>query len=228
MQVIKRNGQKVDFNPNKIQIALTKANSKVSDENKLDELKLTYITDCVVERIKNKDTITVEEIQDEVEKELVSNNAYYVAKEYITYRQLHNISRENYEALMSEIAEKLSATNVQNQNANMDEHSFGGRMGEANSVVMKQFALNYRMSKMARENHLNNIIYTHDLDSYELGMHNCLTIPYDKLLKNGFDTRNSDIRPAQSINSAFQLIAVLMQLQSLQQFGKILCRSKTL
>ena len=60
-----------------------------------------------------------------------------------------------------------------------------------------------------------------DLDSYEIGMHNCLSIPFDKLLKNGFSTRQTDVRPANSVNTAFQLVAVIFQLQSLQQFGGV-------
>ena len=113
------------------------------------------------------------------------------------------------------------ATNVQNQNANLDEHSFGGRMGEARSELMKDYAINYLLSDMARSNHLNNQVYVHDLDSYAVGMHNCLTIPFDDLLAKGFNTRQTDVRPANSVNTAFQLIAVLFQLQSLQQFGGV-------
>lgn len=60
-----------------------------------------------------------------------------------------------------------------------------------------------------------------DLDSYAVGSHNCLSIPFDKLLANGFNTRQTDIRPANSLNTAFQLIAVIFQLQSLQQFGGV-------
>ena len=74
---------------------------------------------------------------------------------------------------------------------------------------------------MARDNHLNNEIYIHDLDAYAVGMHNCLSIPFDELLANGFNTRQTDVRPANSINTAFQLVAVIFQLQSLQQFGGV-------
>ena len=59
-----------------------------------------------------------------------------------------------------------------------------------------------------------------DLDSYAIGQSNCITLPLDDLLKNGFKTRQTDVRPAKSINTAFQLVAVLFQLQSLQQFGR--------
>lgn len=74
---------------------------------------------------------------------------------------------------------------------------------------------------MSRNNHLNNEIYIHDLNSYAVGMHNCLSIPFDKLLANGFNTRQTDVRPAQSVSTAFQLVAVIFQLQSLQQFGGV-------
>ena len=98
---------------------------------------------------------------------------------------------------------------------------FGGRLGEAASFVTKQYALDHLMSKMAVRNHLNNEIYTHDLDSYALGSHNCLSIPFDKLLAEGFNTRQADVRPAGSVDTAFQLVAVIFQLQSLQQFGGV-------
>ena len=86
---------------------------------------------------------------------------------------------------------------------------------------MRQYALEYCISPKFRDNHLNNRIYIHDLDSYAVGMHNCLSIPFDDLLANGFNTRQTDVRPANSINTAFQLIAVIFQLQSLQQFGGV-------
>ena len=123
--------------------------------------------------------------------------------------------------LFNLIKEKIEGINIQNQNANVDEMSFGGRMGEARSELTKAYALNNIVSEMARNNHLNNEVYIHDLDSYAVGEHNCLTIPFDELLAKGFNTRQTDVRPAQSINTAFQLLAVIFQLQSLQQFGGV-------
>jgi ribonucleoside-triphosphate reductase len=87
--------------------------------------------------------------------------------------------------------------------------------------MTKDYALNYIVSDMARKNHLENMIYIHDLDNYAVGSHNCLTIPFDKLLAEGFNTRQCDIRPANSVNTAFQLVAVIFQLQSLCQFGGV-------
>ena len=74
---------------------------------------------------------------------------------------------------------------------------------------------------MARKNHEENMIYQHDMDHYMTGDHNCLSIPFDKLLAEGFKTRQTDVRGANSVNTAMQLVAVIFQLQSLQQFGGV-------
>ena len=144
-----------------------------------------------------------------------------VAKAYIKYREQRTKERNWNNKMMRAARKKLAGSHIENQNANVDEHSFGGRRGEFDSIISKQYALDNCMSKMARENHLNNEIYIHDLDTYAVGMHNCLSVPFDDLLANGFNTRQTDVRPANSINTAFQLVAVLFQLQSLQQFGGV-------
>lgn len=166
-------------------------------------------------------TLKVEEIQDIVEKKLMASKYKDVAKNYMNYRYLRTMARSQYKELMDSIAEKLTAKNIQNQNANVDEASFGGRMGEANDVITRRYALEYLVSPMAKANHENNEIYIHDLNAYAVGSHNCLSIPFDDLLAKGFNTRQTDVRPAQSVNTAFQLVAVIFQLQSLQQFGGV-------
>jgi ribonucleoside-triphosphate reductase len=147
--------------------------------------------------------MNVEEIQDLVEKYLMRSERPDVAKAYIRYRYKKEVAREFKHDFIDAIGEKLEARNVQNQNANIDEHSFGGRIGEASSVMTKRYALDYIMSDMAKRNHLENRIYIHDLDAYAVGMHNCLSIPFDKLLAEGFNTRQTDVRPAGSISTAF-------------------------
>ena len=218
--VIKRNGEKVPFDSHKIYDAVLKAFNEVfpthCDRNK-DNSK--FVTTRVCERIV-EDTMSVEDIQDIVEDVLMGYDKA-VAKAYITYRYRRSMARDEYKALMNDVKEKLSANNVQNQNANVDEYSFGGRIGEAADLVMKRYALEYCMSDMARNNHLNNEIYVHDLSNYPVGNHNCMSIPFDDLLAKGFNTRQTDVRPAQSVNTAFQLLAVIFQLQSLQQFGGV-------
>ena len=144
-----------------------------------------------------------------------------VARAYIRYRYKKEVARNYSNEFLGAISEKLQASNVQNQNANVDEHSFGGRMGEATELLTKRYALDFCVSPMAKANHENNEVYIHDLGAYAVGMHNCLSVPFDDLLANGFNTRQTDVRAANSANTAFQLVAVLFQLQSLQQFGGV-------
>ena len=219
MLVTKRSGRKVEFDREKIYNAIIKAFSSLYKE--IDE-KAYNCANKIASEIEslNKD-LSVEEIQDIVEKKLMASSYKDVAKVYINYRYLHSMARNQYKELMDAVADKLMAKNVQNQNANVDEHSFGGRMGESNDVVMRNYALEYLLSPMAKANHLNNEIYIHDLNHYAVGDHNCLSIPFDDLLAKGFNTRQTDVRPAQSIGTAFQLVAVIFQLQSLQQFGGV-------
>lgn len=219
MNVTKRDGRQVPFDKRKVKLAVLKAFLEVDgEETPYAKEKAREIANYVESL--NKD-MNVEEIQDIVVGKLMGSARKDVATKYIEYRYLHSMARSQYQNLIKAISEKLTASNVQNQNANVDEHSFGGRMGEANDIVMKQYALDYCMSDMAKNNHLNNEIYIHDLNSYAVGMHNCLSIPFDDLLANGFNTRQTDVRPAQSINTAFQLVAVIFQIQSLQQFGGV-------
>ena len=222
MQYIKkRDGRLVKFNKNKIVDAILGAFKEVDGEVSPYALeKANKIADYVEKQSKNK-TFTVEEVQDIVERGLMATKRKDVARRYITYREERARIRNWNSQMMDKVAIKLAASDVQNQNANVDEYSFGGRRGEADSVIFKQYALDNLVSEMARNNHLNNEIYIHDLDAYILGMHNCLTVPFDDLLAKGFNTRQTDVRPANSVNTAFQLVAVLFQLQSLQQFGGV-------
>ena len=215
-RVIKRDGREVEFDKTKIINSIDKSFAA------LGQTDSNGIAEKIAESIEAMDkTLDVDEIQNLIEAKLMASKHKDVAKAYINYRYLHKMARGQYSELMTAVAEKLTAKNVQNQNANVDEASFGGRMGEANTIVTKQYALEYLVSPMAKANHLNNEIYLHDLDHYAIGNHNCLSIPFDDLLRTGFNTRQTDVRPAQSINTAFQLIAVIFQLQSLQQFGGV-------
>lgn len=219
MQVIKRDGRKVPFDKEKIKAAVIGAFVDIDGEaSEYAKDKAREIA-AHIESF-NRD-MSVEEIQDEVERRLMASNRKDVARQYIVYRDERTRVRERNTKFMKIVMEKVSASNVQNQNANIDESSFGGRKGEADSELMRKIALDELMSPMAKANHLNNEIYVHDLDSYAVGMHNCLSLPLDDLLAKGFNTRQTDVRPAQSVNTAFQLVAVLFQLQSLQQFGGV-------
>ena len=242
MKIKKRDGRVVAFDQNKIIDAVLAAFKEVDGElSDYAYIKAGNIADYILEEAKeykraryaewektqegeldsSKLYLGVEDIQDLVEKGLMATKRKDVAKAYILYRENRNKERNKNNALIKEVGVKLQASAVENQNANVDERSFGGRRGEAANILMKQYALDYIISPMARNNHLNNEIYIHDLDSYAVGMHNCLSVPFDDLLAHGFNTRQTDVRPANSVNTAFQLVAVIFQLQSLQQFGGV-------
>ena len=219
--VIKRNGTVVPFDKDRIIVAINKAFLDV--DGTLYETDTAYdIADEIYNRALSSDiNYTVEDIQDLVEDYLMRSERKDVAKSYIRYRYKKEVARDYTDDFIVAIGEKIKGEKIENQNANVDEHSFGGRYGEAADLLMKKYALDFCVSKMARDNHNNNEIYIHDLSAYAVGMHNCLSIPFDKLLAEGFNTRQTDVRPANSVNTAFQLVAVIFQLQSLQQFGGV-------
>lgn len=220
MNVIKRDGRIVLFDKNKIKKAVLAAFKEVDHDITSEAQRKASEIASYIEKF-YKDSVSVEDIQDIVEEKLMISKRKDVAKAFIIYRNERTKVRERHTLLMKEVGEKLAASDIKNQNANIDEKSFGGRVGEASDVVLRKYALDNCMSEMAKNNHLNNEIYIHDLNSYAIGSHNCLSIPFDKLLANGFNTRQTDVRPAQSVSTALQLIAVIFQLQSLQQFGGV-------
>lgn len=222
MYIIKRDGTVVLFDKNKIINAINKAFIEVDGQLYENDTATDIAND--IESWINKcpdGSIEVEDIQDIIEDYLMQSERRDVARAYIRYRYKKEVARQKKDDFIQAIRKKLDGKDIKNQNANVDEASFGGRVGEASSVVTKQLALDYIVSPMTRKNHLENIIYTHDLDAYYVGSHNCLSIPFDDLLANGFNTRQTDVRPAGSVNTAFQLVAVIFQIQSLSQFGGV-------
>ena len=215
--ILKRSGKVEALSKKKLFDSICNANNAVSEEDRLTKKQITRITETVIAFCEDlEEPIEIDTLEDIIEKKLMEAQGYEVAKKYITYRYEKERVRNS-----KSLTEKLTASNVQNQNANVDEFSFGGRIGETASFVAKQYALDHLISKKHVHNHVNNEIYIHDLDAYAVGSHNCLSIPFDKLLKEGFNTRQTDVRPAGSINTAMQLVAVIFQLQSLQQFGGV-------
>ena len=221
MSVIKRDGSTVSFDASKIINAINKAFVEVDGQLYENDTATDIALEIGKVVLNSPIDVEVETIQNWVEDYLMRSERQDVARAYIRYRYKKEVARKIQDDFIAPIKEKLEASDVQNQNANVDEHSFGGRMGEAASYMTKQYALDYLLSDMARENHINNEIYIHDLDHYALGDHNCLSIPFDDLLAKGFNTRQTDVRPAGSVNTACQLVAVIFQLQSLQQFGGV-------
>jgi ribonucleoside-triphosphate reductase len=175
MLIVKRDGTKVLFNKQKVIDAVNKALYEVDGclyETETAEEIGEAVEAHVLGAEMIGETLTVEDIQDRVEDYLMQSERRDVARAYIRYRYKKEVARNYKDDFITAIGEKLSASNVQNQNANLDEKSFGGRIGEASSYMTKDYALNYIVSDMARKNHLENMIYIHDLDAYAVGSHN--------------------------------------------------------
>ena len=221
MKVIKRNGELQEFDFQKIKNAIEKAFVATGRpgvpciffENLEHWFKL--IADGC-------ETTTVEKIQDIVEKHLMFEKYFDVAKAYILYRFEHSKIREGYNELLTKIYDRLHATNVENANANVDEHTFSGREKEASSDLQKYLAFNAGgVSKLMADCHKDMLIYQHDAEKTLLGQHNCLFLDFNEVFTHGFITRNGDVRPPTSYSTACQLVAVAFQCQSQVQFGGV-------
>ena len=216
IEVIKRDGRLKPFDKQKIVEAILKA---MHECGKQDDDCANKIADRIAENVGSQ--VSVEAIQDKVELELMKSKHKDVAKEYIKYREKRNQERRRNNTLNKRIEEVLLCKNIQNQNANVDEHSFSGRKFESANVLHKEVALSAFMRPEIAQAHKESRIYIHDLSEYDIGDHNCLFCDLPQLLHNGFQTRNGDVRPANSFSTACQLVAVIFQIQSQIQFGGV-------
>lgn len=218
MKVKKYNKKTENFEVEKIEESIKKASAESKEQ--IPDFMIKRIAKQIEEELsKDKNTVSVCEISKLVENKLM-NNYKETARCYITYHYEREKEHIYDSQLLKAFKSKLDGTNIENSNANCDENSFSGRMNEAARVLLKDNALE-NMSKKFRDNHNDNKVYIHDLDSYSSGMHNCLSIPFDNLFKDGVTIKQTDLRGPRSISTAMQLVAVLMQIQSLQQFGGV-------
>lgn len=221
MKVIKRNGEIQEFDFQKIKNAVEKAFVATGRPGVpfIFFENLEHWFDLLSNGIEE---ISVENIQNIVEKHLMFEKYFDVAKAYILYRFEHSKIREGYSELLTKIYDRLHATNVENANANVDENTFSGREKEASSDLQKYLAFNAGgVSKLMADCHNNMLIYQHDAEKTLLGMHNCLFLNFNEVFANGFTTRNGDVRPPSSYSTACQLVAVAFQCQSQVQFGGV-------
>lgn len=217
-EIKKRDGRLEPFDASKIVSAITKAMLQAGE---VDEDVALRIASKVANSPQIDSIVDVERIQDMVEDGLMGSRCKKTAKAYIKYRERRNQERQKNNDLNKQIEDILLCNNVQNQNANVDEHSFGGRKFESANVLHKNIALNVFIRPQVAQAHRESRIYLHDLSEYDIGSHNCLFADLQRLLNNGFSTRNGDVRPANSFSTACQLIAVIFQIQSQVQYGGV-------
>lgn len=222
--VIKRDGRENPFNSEKIYVAVMKA---FNEREKKDGKAIPEKEDIAKQIAKeisesSKDKMTVEEIQDIVETKLMKSSRPEVAKDYILYRDKRTVVRDRKNKLVQKVMIRAKSQINEHSNANVDEESFSGREKEASADIGKTIALEYEgLSKEVAEAHKIMLIYQHDLEKAIYGVHNCLNLYFQEVFKNGFKTRNGDVRPPTSFSTACQLVAVAFQCQSQVQFGGV-------
>ncbi|MEG1254904.1 anaerobic ribonucleoside-triphosphate reductase [Clostridium sp.] len=220
LSIIKRDSRVKDFDMERIHIAIKKAYEEVhGDDVKFEEdyMSLESMIKTNIVSL-NKVQIFIEEIQDVVINAL-NQKDIKVARAYGDYREKRRIARDTNGDTYKKLDKVLQCSDVMNSNANVDEHSFGGRKFESANVILKRYTLDKMIKPEIAKAHIENRLYVHDLDSYATGMHNCSFPDIKKLLNNGFITRNGDVRGANGLSTAFQLVAVIFQIQSQEQFG---------
>lgn len=221
-KIIKRDGREVPYDNHKIAKAIGMAYSSVYgnlDKFGEDIGNLLRDIDNNIDWMEF-DEMGVEDIQDVVVSWLYAYDKE-VGNAYYDYREERSRIREQNTTTFKKIMSIMKAENVVNSNANVDENSFGGKKFEASGSLFKKIALDVLLPKEISKAHKENRGYVHDLDSYAVGMHNCIFTDTKKLLTEGFGTRNGDVRSANSIMTAMQLIAVIFQIQSQEQFGGV-------
>lgn len=196
--VIKRDGRVVGYNEEKIKAAIRKA--MLQTEIGEDEALIQKIADRI--GITGNERMTVEEIQDRVEVELMKSPRKEVAKRYIAYRDQRNIARRaKTRDMFLEIIEAKS-NDITRENANMNTDSPAGMMMKFASETTKPFVDDYLLSPEARDAVRNGYLHIHDKDYYPTKSLTCVQHPLDNILKYGFVAGHGESRPAKRIETA--------------------------
>jgi ribonucleoside-triphosphate reductase len=196
--VIKRDGRVVGYNEEKIKAAIRKA--MLQTEMGEDEALIQKITDRI--GVTGRERMTVEEIQDRVEVELMKSPRKEVAKRYIAYRDQRSIARRaKTRDMFLEIIEAKN-NDITRENANMNTDSPAGMMMKFASETTKPFVDDYLLSQEARDAVKNGYLHIHDKDYYPTKSLTCVQHPLDRILQHGFTAGHGESRPAKRIETA--------------------------
>ncbi|MBO5255603.1 MAG: anaerobic ribonucleoside triphosphate reductase [Opitutales bacterium] len=215
--IVKRDGNEETFTSDKIRRAITKAYNAGGINNQ--SLEIDKIVRRVVKSI-DKDRITVEEIQDIVEHELMLANPY-IAKKYIIYREWRNTERDKRTSMkrtMDGIV-SIERNDVNLSNANMSSHTPAGQMMTFASEITKDYAHKYLIGVKYARAHRNGDIHIHDLDYYPTKTTTCVQYDLEDIFERGFHTKNGSIRTPQSILSYATLATIIFQTNQNEQHG---------
>ena len=187
IKVIKRNGNEVEFKPEKLNSAIEKANMQVSRENRLTEEEIAELVDTVVSRIPEDTEISVEDIQDMVEEELYDNASFALTKAYSNYRFLKGKLRDNKfndleKNIMALFEQKETDASV--ENANKNAKLLSTQRDLAAGEISRHLVNKYILPREVQEAHQKGIIHVHDLDYRIAGITNCGLVNLEDIFTN--------------------------------------------
>ncbi|MDE6467647.1 MAG: anaerobic ribonucleoside-triphosphate reductase, partial [Muribaculaceae bacterium] len=213
--VVKRDGRVVGYNEEKIKAAIRKA--MLTTELGEDESLIQKIADRVGAH--GTERMTVEEIQDMVELELMKSPRKEVAKRYIAYRDQRSIARKaKTRDMFHEIIEAKN-NDITRENANMNTDSPAGMMMKFASETTKPFVDDYLLSSEARDAVRHNYIHIHDKDYYPTKSLTCVQHPLDNILKYGFIAGHGESRPAKRIETASIIACISLETAQNEMHG---------
>ncbi|MCH5231725.1 MAG: anaerobic ribonucleoside triphosphate reductase [Muribaculaceae bacterium] len=213
--VEKRDGRIVGYNEEKIKAAIRKA--MLATETGEDESLIQKISDRI--GMYGEERMTVEEIQDRVEFELMKSSRKDVAKRYIAYRDQRSIARKAKTRDM--FLEIINAKNndITRENANMNTDSPAGMMMKFSTETTKPFVDDYLLSPEVKEALKNNYIHIHDKDYYPTKSLTCVQHPLDNILSNGFVAGHGESRPAKRIETASVIACISLETAQNEMHG---------
>lgn len=222
--ITKRDGRRRKFSITKISSAIEaafKSSNEVFTEGDIDVLVETVIDAISAGNVK---TVNVEDVQNVIERALMDKGFHKTAKEFILYREERTRVRDTKSDIVKTIKEitesNLKSSNILRDNANESGATPAGAYGKIASETNKMYNLLNNINRKYAQEHKDGAIHIHDLNQYNLTF-NCMFAPIGKLLKTGFDSGTGFLRSPSSIQTAGALTAVILQLQSNQQFGGI-------
>ena len=223
MKIIKRSGAEVDFNPEKIVIAISKANDSVVPSERMAPIQIKRIAEDVESAAANINrSLSVEEIQDMVEDQIMNQRAFEVARRYITYRYTRALVRKSNttdEQILSLIECNNEEVKQENSNKNPTVNSFQRdyMAGEVSKDITKRILLEPDIV----EAHENGLIHFHDADYFAQHMHNCDLVNLEDMLQNGTVISGTYIEKPHSFSTACNIATqIIAQVASCQYGGQ--------
>ena len=221
MKIIKRNGAEENFDMNKIQIAITKANQSVAESDRMTDLQIKRITEAVVIACESLGRApTVEEIQDLVEKKIMAHGAFEVAKNYITYRYTRSLVRKS-NTTDDKILSLIECNNeeVKQENSNKNPVVNSTQRDYMAGEVSRDITNRILLPKEIVDAHNEGIIHFHDSDYFAQHMHNCDLVNLEDMLQNGTVITGTLIERPHSFSTACNIATQIIAQVASNQYG---------